>query len=88
MNIRVVSIGLINKSHVHPREVFAEVIAERASAVIIAHNHPNGDLTPSAEDIQVTKQIKEAALVLGLSLLDHIIFNSKGYYSFAEDGEL
>jgi DNA repair protein RadC len=60
MNVRVVSIGIINKSHVHPREVFADVIAERASAVIIAHNHPNGDLTPSAEDNQGNKTNKRS----------------------------
>lgn len=88
MNIRVVTIGLINKSQVHPREVFADVIAERASAVIIAHNHPAGDLIPSNEDFAVTKRIKEAATILGISLLDHIIFNNKGYYSFVEHDEL
>ena len=88
MNIRVVTIGLVNKSQVHPREVFADVIAERASAVIVAHNHPNGELKPSNEDIAVTKTIKEAASVLGIGLLDHIIFNSKGYYSFVENNEL
>lgn len=88
MNVRVVSIGLVNKSHVHPREVFAEVISERASAVIVAHNHPQGELKPSNEDVQITKQLKQAARILGLSLLDHIIFNSKGYYSFAEQDEL
>ncbi len=88
MNIRVVTIGLINKSQVHPREVFADVIAERASAVIVAHNHPNGELNPSNEDIAVTKSIKEAASVLGIGLLDHIIFNNKGYYSFVENNEL
>ena len=88
MNVRVVSIGLVNKSQVHPREVFADVISERASAVIVAHNHPNGELKPSAEDIMVTKKLKEAALTLGLSLLDHIIFNTKGYFSFAEHDEL
>jgi len=88
MNIRVVTIGLINKSQVHPREVFADVIAERASAVIIAHNHPVGDLKPSNEDIAVTKRIKEASTILGISLLDHIIFNNKGYYSFVEMNEL
>jgi DNA repair protein RadC len=88
MNVRVVTIGLVNKSHVHPREVFADVIAERASAVIVAHNHPNGDLMPSNEDIQITKRLKEAAIILGLNLLDHIIFNTKGYYSFAEKNEL
>lgn len=88
MNVRVVSIGLVNKSHVHPREVFADVISERASAVIVAHNHPQGELKPSNEDVQITKQLKEAAKILGLSLLDHIIFNTKGYYSFAEQDEL
>ena len=88
MNVRVVSIGLINKSHVHPREVFAEVIAERASAVIVAHNHPHGDLKPSDEDIHITRQLQEAAKVLGLGFLDHIIFNTKGYYSFAENDEV
>ena len=88
MNVRVVSIGLVNKSQVHPREVFADVISERASAVIVAHNHPHGELKPSDEDVMVTKKLKEAALTLGLSLLDHIIFNTKGYFSFAEHDEL
>lgn len=78
MNVRVVSIGLVNKSHVHPREVFADVISERASAVIVAHNHPQGELKPSTEDKKITRQLKEAAQILGLSLLDHIIFNTKG----------
>lgn len=88
MNIRVVTIGLVNKSQVHPREVFADVIAERASTVIVAHNHPNGDLKPSHADITVTKRLKEAADLLGIGLLDHIIFNNKGYYSFVENNEL
>ena len=79
---------MINKSQVHPREVFADVIAERASAVIVAHNHPNGNLKPSKEDMIVTLRIKEAANILGISLLDHIIFNNKGYYSFIENNEL
>jgi DNA repair protein RadC len=88
MSIRVVTIGLINKSQVHPREVFADVIAERASAVIVAHNHPIGDVTPSDEDIAVTHRLQEAATVLGINLLDHIIFNNKGYYSFAEQDRI
>lgn len=88
MSVRVVSMGLVNKAPVHPREVFADIIAERASAVIVAHNHPSGDLTPSAEDMKITKQLKEAAAILGLSVLDHIIFSTKGYYSFAEHNEL
>jgi len=88
MSARVITIGLINKSHVHPREVFADVISERASAVIIAHNHPVGELAPSKDDIEITNQIKAAGKVLGINLLDHIIFNSKSYYSFAEDDRL
>jgi len=88
MSIRVVSMGLVNKAPVHPREVFADIIAERASAVIVAHNHPSGDLTPSAEDMKITKQLKDAAAILGLNVLDHIIFSTKGYYSFAEHNEL
>jgi DNA repair protein RadC len=88
MSVRVVSMGLVNKAPVHPREVFADIIAERASAVIVAHNHPSGDLSPSAEDMKITKQLKEAAAILGLSLLDHIIFSTRGYYSFAEHHEL
>jgi DNA repair protein RadC len=88
MSVRVVSMGLVNKAPVHPREVFADIIAERASAVIVAHNHPSGDLSPSAEDMKITKQLKEAAAILGLSVLDHIIFSTKGYYSFAEHHEL
>jgi DNA repair protein RadC len=88
MSVRVVTIGLIDKSHVHPREVFANVISERASAVVIAHNHPVGDLHPSTEDIEVTSRIKEAGKVLGINLLDHIIFNHKDYYSFLENDQL
>jgi DNA repair protein RadC len=88
ISVRVVTIGLINKSQVHPRELFADVIVERASAVIIAHNHPSGNVEPSSEDLLVTKRIKEAAAILGINLLDHIIFSPRGYYSFAEHNGL
>jgi DNA repair protein RadC len=85
---RVVSVGLVNKTQVHPREVFADPITDRASAIIVAHNHPVGSLTPSKEDIEVTQRLKAAGETLGIRLLDHIIFNQKGYYSFLENGEL
>lgn len=85
---RVVSVGLVNRTQVHPREVFADPIIDRASAIIIAHNHPSGGLTPSKEDIEITKQLKSAGETLGIRLLDHIIFNHKGHYSFLENGEL
>lgn len=85
---RVVSVGLVNKTHVHPREVFADPITDRASAIIVAHNHPVGELTPSVEDKEITGQLKSAGEILGIRLLDHIIFNHKGYFSFLESGEL
>ena len=80
--------GLVNKTQVHPREVFADPITDRASAIIVAHNHPAGGLNPSKEDIEVTKQLKSAGEILGIRMLDHIILNHKGYYSFLEDGKL
>ena len=86
---RIVSVGLVNKTQVHPREVFADPITDRAFAIIVAHNHPSGGLNPSKEDIEVTKQLKSAEEILGIRLPDHIIFNHKGgYYSFLEDGKL
>ncbi len=85
---RVISVGLVNKTQVHPREVFADPITDRASAIIVAHNHPVGSLTPSKEDIEVTKRLKTAGETLGIELLDHIIFNQKGYYSFLEQREI
>lgn len=88
LNVRVVSIGLIDRSPVHPREVFADALTDRASGIIVAHNHPAGSLDPSLSDIDATKQIKQAGEIVGIELLDHIIFNQKGYYSFLEEGRL
>lgn len=85
---RVVSIGLVDRVQVHPREVFADAISDRASAIIIAHNHPAGVLQPSPADILLTKQLKRAGKVLGISLLDHVIFDQSAYYSFAENERL
>ena len=85
---RVITVGLATQSQVHPREVFADAIADRASGIIIAHNHPSGPLTPSKEDLQITDRLKAAGDLLGIKLLDHIVFNRKGYYSLVEHGEL
>jgi DNA repair protein RadC len=87
-NVRVISIGLIDRSPVHPREVFAEAVAERASGIIVAHNHPAGGVEPSDADVNITKQLREAGRVVGIELLDHIIFNRVGYFSFLEAGRL
>lgn len=88
LNIRIVSIGLIDRTPVHPREVFSEALSDRASAIIVAHNHPAGGLEPSTADTEATKQLKAAGVVLGIPLLDHIIFNRTGYFSFLESGQL
>lgn len=85
---RVVSVGLVNKTQVHPREVFADPITDRATAIIIAHNHPTGDVTPSKDDLEITKRLKAAGETLGIRVLDHIIFSHKGYYSFLENNEI
>ncbi|HVC96564.1 MAG TPA: DNA repair protein RadC [Pirellulales bacterium] len=88
LNIHVVSIGLIDRTPVHPREVFAHALSDRASGVIVAHNHPSGPLSPSPGDIDVTAQLKAAGAIVGIELLDHIIFNRTGYFSFLENGTL
>ncbi len=85
---RIVSIGLVNRTQVHPREVFADPITDRASSVIVAHNHPSGELSPSVDDIEITNLLKNSGEILGISLLDHIIFSHKGYYSFMDNNEL
>ena len=86
--VRTVSVGLVNKTQVHPREVFSDPITDRATAVIVAHNHPTGNLSPSKDDISITKQLKSAGETLGIRLLDHIIFSLKGYYSLMENHDL
>jgi DNA repair protein RadC len=85
---RVVSVGLVNRTVVHPREVYADPITDRACAVIVAHNHPSGRLEPSPEDREITCRLKEAADTLGIALLDHVIFSGSGYFSFVEHGLL
>lgn len=84
----LVTRGLLNSSLVHPREVFREAIAERAAAVILVHNHPSGDPTPSAEDRAVTQQLVAAGRLLDIPVHDHIIVGRGRYVSFAEAGLL
>jgi DNA repair protein RadC len=83
---RTVTVGLLNKSQVHPREVFADVITDRAAGVILAHNHPSGELKPSDSDLKIHEQLTEAGKILGIKILDHIIISKKGYYSFQDQG--
>ncbi len=88
ISLRIVSIGLVNRTIVHPREVFADPIVDRATAIIVCHNHPSGNLEPSDEDVSVTNQLKRAGDILGIKLLDHVVFSVNGYYSFLEDHKL
>ena len=87
LSIRVISIGLVDRSPVHPREVFADALSDRAAAVIVAHNHPRGGVEPSQSDVSITVQLKAAGEIVGIELLDHIIFNRTGYFNFLEDGK-
>jgi DNA repair protein RadC len=86
--VRTVSVGLVNRALVHPREVYADPITDRAASIIVAHNHPSGSLTASQDDLAVTRQLKEAGTTLGIKLLDHLIFNAAGYISMLESGQL
>jgi DNA repair protein RadC len=79
---RTVTIGTLTASLIHPREVFAGPLKDRAAAVIIVHNHPSGDPMPSAADREVTQQLVAAGLLLGIPLRDHFIVAAKDYYSF------
>jgi len=86
--VRVVTIGLVNKTIVHPREVFADLIQDRAAAFCVAHNHPSGKLQSSPEDDEVTERLKSAADILGIQFIDHIIFSETNWWSFRENGKL
>lgn len=84
MAVKDISIGSINSSIVHPREVFSEAIRKNSASIIICHNHPSGDPTPSGEDIKVTQRLKECSKLLGIDLLDHIIIGNGAYISLKE----
>lgn len=83
----VVTMGLVNRTLVHPREVFAPALIERATAIVIAHNHPSGNLEPSADDLEATLRLKKAGQLLGIEVLDHIVFSACGFHSMLESGE-
>lgn len=89
IGLHTISIGILNSSLVHPREVFKLAYMMNAASIIISHNHPSGNTEPSSEDIAVTKQLTEAGKILGIPLQDHIIVTEhNGYTSLAERGVL
>lgn len=79
-----ISKGILDASLVHPREVFAAALAERANAIFLVHNHPSGDPKPSEDDLKITERLSRAGEIMGVKVLDHIIVAEEGYYSFAE----
>jgi DNA repair protein RadC len=81
---QIVSIGTLNASLVHPREVFEPAVVLHAASIIVAHNHPSGDIKPSDDDLAITRRLIEAGKVLGIELVDHIIFSTSGFLSLKD----
>lgn len=85
---RIVFIGTLNHSIVHPREVFADAISDRAAGIMFVHNHPSGNVEPSKEDIAITQRLIEVGRIIGIEVIDHIIIGKNGYFSFQAEGML
>lgn len=85
---RIVTIGTLTASLVHPREIFAGPLKDRAASIIIAHNHPSGDPRPSRTDLKTTQHLVAGGILMGLPVRDHIIVAREAYYSFSESGLL
>lgn len=81
-----IGVGILNANLIHPRETFEAAIRRHAAQIIISHNHPSGDCTPSDEDIEITKRLMEAGHVLGIEVLDHVIVSEQGYFSLKDHG--
>lgn len=88
IGVHVITQGTINQSLVSTRDVFQRALLNNATCIVIAHNHPSGDVEPSNADFNVTKRIKDAGKLLDIKLLDHFIIGYDNYYSFAENGNL
>lgn len=86
ISVETISIGSLNASLVHPRELFKTAIKRSAGAIIAVHNHPSGDPTPSVEDIEITRRLVEAGNIIGIQLLDHVIIGDYNYVSLKEEG--
>ena len=86
IKVKVITIGVLNRCLVHPREVFRPAIINNSASIIIAHNHPSGTLTPSPNDDKLTAKIKQGLKIFDITLMDHIILSKDGYYSYADEG--
>ena len=85
---RWITVGLLDCNQVHPREVFADSLMDRAASVIMAHNHPSGSLEPSSEDVALTRRLQKAGELLGIKVLDHLIVSPVGYVSLKQQGKM
>jgi len=86
INTHMISMGLLNASLVHPREVFRTAIKDNSASIILAHNHPSGDSSPSREDLRLTKQLIEAGNIVDIKILDHVIIAQENNLSMRENG--
>ena len=86
LGVEEVSVGTLSQTLVHPREVFKAIILTNAAAFLAIHNHPSGDPTPSREDIEITRRLREVANIFGVRFLDHVVVGSDRYVSFVDDG--
>jgi DNA repair protein RadC len=84
----VVSVGTLDSSPAHPREIFREAASACAAAIVLFHNHPSGDPTPSRDDIELTKRLVQAGEIMGIDVIDHVILADTRYFSFREAGRL
>ena len=88
IDIHVASVGTVNYTVVHPREIFSLAVKENASSLILCHNHPSGSVTPSNEDIETTRRLVEAGEIIGIPVIDHLILTQDSHFSFFEHGLL
>jgi DNA repair protein RadC len=88
IRVRIVSVGSLDATIVHPREVFREAASASAAAVVLFHNHPSGDPSPSPEDLALTTRMVHAGEIMGIEILDHVILADQRYFSLAEAGQL
>jgi len=88
INVNKITIGILNSTLVHPREVFEPAIRHLAAYIIIAHNHPSGNLEPSVEDLKITQRLVSVGELTGINIIDHLIISSEGYTSLKEKGLL
>ncbi|MCK6553903.1 DNA repair protein RadC [Candidatus Binatia bacterium] len=86
IGVEEVSVGTLTAALVHPREVFKALLLANAAAFVVAHNHPSGDPTPSKEDIEITRRLREVADLFGIRMLDHVVIGRDRYVSFVDDG--